>query len=159
MSALRKLFRRLAGSETPTDAASREDTLRLATAVLLVEMMRADFSVQDSEALAIERLLARHFAIDAASSEALAEDARDEADRAVSLHDYTRLLHAELGEAEKARVIEMLWEVALVDESLDKYEDYLVRKIAELLYVPHLELIRLKHKVQERLAEKGQRQT
>ena len=46
----------------------------------------------------------------------------------------------------------MLWEVALADEGLDKYEDYLVRKIAELLYVPHAELIRLRHKVQARIA-------
>lgn len=152
MRALRKLFSRLGGSEPVTDPATREEQLKLATAVLLVEMMRADFSEQESESLAIEKLLARHFGMDASYSEALAEDARDEADRAVSLHDYTRLLHAELDDAEKSRVVEMLWEVALVDEALDKYEDYLVRKVAELLYVPHPELIRLKHKVQARLA-------
>lgn len=153
IASLRSLFSRLSGAAAPSDDASREEELRLATAVLLIEMMRADFSEQESEAQAVEHLLARHFDIDAAASEALAEDGRDEADRAVSLHEYTRLLHAELSDAEKSRIIEMLWEVALADESLDKYEDYLVRKIAELLYVPHVELIRLKHTVQERRAQ------
>jgi len=152
MPRLSEIFRRLTRAECADAGPARDEELRLATAVLLVEIMRADFSERESEARAIERLLAQHFALDAASSEALAEDARDEADRAVSLHDYTRLLHAELDENEKGRIIEMLWEVALADEGLDKYEDYLVRKIAELLYVPHAELIRLRHKVQARIA-------
>ncbi len=157
MSALHKIFRRLSGMDSAASRPSRDEQLRLATAVLLVEMMRADFSEHQSEAQAVENLLARHFKLDAAESEALAEDARDEADRAVSLHDYTRLLHAELAAEEKSRLIEMLWEVALADESLDKYEDYLVRKIAELLYVPHAELIRLRHAVEARRSGSGQR--
>lgn len=131
----------------------REARIRIATAVLLIEMARADFAEQAEEAEAIERLLARHFDLDAAESEILAEEARDEADSAVSLHDYTRMLHQQLSEQEKAGVIEMLWEVALADASLDKYEDYLVRKVAELLYVPHAELIRLKHVVLRRVGK------
>lgn len=131
----------------------RDAQIRLATAVLLTEMSRADFEERDEEALAIERLLSEHFDLDAATSELLAEEARDEADRSVSLHDYTRMLHEQLDEREKTRVVEMLWEVALADATLDKYEDYLLRKVAELLYVPHHELIRLKHVVIKRLGQ------
>lgn len=131
----------------------REKEIRLATAVLLVEMSRADFEEREEEATAIEKLLTRHFELDAASGELLAEQARDEADRSVSLHDYTRTLHQELSDHEKTKVVEMLWEVALADDELDKYEDYLVRKVAELLYVPHHELIRLRHIVSQRLGK------
>ncbi len=135
------------------DEPNRETQIRLATAVLLVEMSRADFDEGEEEARAIEQLLAQHFDLDAAASETLAEEARDEADHSVSLHDYTRMLHQQLSESEKTKVIEMLWEVALADATLDKYEDYLVRKVGELLYVPHHELIRLKHVVLARLAK------
>ncbi len=147
---MRRLFDRLLAGR-PEQAADRQAQIRLATAVLLVEMMRADFDERQEESEAVEKLLARHFDLDAPQSETLAEDAAKEADNSVSLHDYTRALHEQLNEQEKARVVEMLWEVALADDSLDKYEDYLVRKVAELLYVPHGELIRLKHKVQARL--------
>ncbi len=115
-------------------------------------MARADFLEHAEEAEAIEQMLGKHFDLDAAASETLAEEARDEADRSVSLHDYTRSLHQALNDSEKARVVEMLWEVALADEELDKYEDFLVRKVADLLYVPHAELIRLKHQVRDRKA-------
>lgn len=147
-----KIFEKLRATPRASEE-DREKQIRLATAVLLVEMSRADFEEGEAEAKAIEQLLARHFELDAAASELLAEDARDEANRSVSLHDYTRMLHEQLDEAEKTRVIEMLWEVALADATLDKYEDYLLRKVAELLYVPHAELVRLKHVVMDRLGE------
>jgi uncharacterized tellurite resistance protein B-like protein len=41
----------------------------------------------------------------------------------------------------------MLWQVALADERLDKHEDYTVRKIADLLYVTHSDLIRIRNRV------------
>lgn len=147
---LRRILEKLRAAPRENEE-SREDKIQLATAVLLVEMSRADFEEIEAEAQAIEQLLARHFDLDAAASELLAELAREEADRSVSIHDYTRTLHDGLSESEKTRVVEMLWEVALADRELDKYEDYLVRKVAELLYVPHHEVVRLRHTVSDRL--------
>jgi uncharacterized tellurite resistance protein B-like protein len=43
----------------------------------------------------------------------------------------------------------MLWKVAFADQRLDKHEDYVVRKVAELLYVPHRELIRIRNQIQD----------
>jgi uncharacterized tellurite resistance protein B-like protein len=43
----------------------------------------------------------------------------------------------------------MLWQVAYADGSLDPYEEALVRKIADLIYVPHREFIQAKHRIQE----------
>ena len=50
-------------------------------------------------------------------------------------------------QTESHRVIEMLWKVALADQRLDKYEDYVVRKVADLLYVAHSDLIRIRNLV------------
>ncbi len=44
-------------------------------------------------------------------------------------------------------MVEMLWQVALADRRLDKHEDHLVRRIAELLYVSHSDLIRIRNRV------------
>jgi len=63
------------------------------------------------------------------------------------LRKFTRLLHEQLSEQEKSQIVEMLWQVAYADATLDKYEDNLVRKIAGLLYLPDSEVIRLRNKV------------
>ena len=85
--------------------------------------------------------------LDAAAAELLLEEARTAADQAVELQQFTRRLHEQLSVAEKQRVVEMLWQVALADSRLDKHEDHLVRRIAELLYVPHSDLIRIRNRV------------
>jgi uncharacterized tellurite resistance protein B-like protein len=79
--------------------------------------------------------------------ELLLADARGEANRSVELQAFTRRLHEQLSAAEKLRVVEMLWQVALADERLDKHEDFVVRKIADLMYVPHSDLIRIRNRV------------
>ena len=43
----------------------------------------------------------------------------------------------------------MLWQIALADDTLDKYEDYMIAKIAELLYVARGDVLRLKQRVIE----------
>lgn len=126
--------------------------LRLATAALLVEMARADTQASAGERAHILELVAGHFALPAAEAEALLAAADARADHAVSLHEFTRDLNARLTPADKARVIELLWRVAFADAELHRHEDHLVRKVADLLYVPHAEFIRLKLAVQGSLA-------
>jgi len=38
-----------------------------------------------------------------------------------------------------------MWQVAFADDNLDRYEEHLIRKVAELTYVSHQDFIRLKH--------------
>ena len=67
----------------------------------------------------------------------------------MSLQEFTKTLHAEMTYAQKERVIEMLWRIAMADQNLDKYEDYMIGKIAELLYVYRGDVMRLKQRVVE----------
>ena len=58
------------------------------------------------------------------------------------------MLHQHLDDAEKARIVGMLWQVAYADGELDKYEDSLVLKISDLLHVSRARVMRLKHDAQ-----------
>ncbi len=146
---LGKLRELLAATRPDADSGSddEERALRVATAALLVEMGRADFSEETAEREEIVRVLGEHFALDVEAAEVLLEHAGERADQSVSLHEFTRLLHEQLSYEDKMRIVEMLWQVALADAALDKHEDHLVRKISELLYVSHSDLVRLKHRV------------
>jgi uncharacterized tellurite resistance protein B-like protein len=149
LKALTEIFERAFGEERPEAAApaARRHGVRVATALLLVEVARADFSedvVEDEKTL---ELLKSFFHLSAEEARLLIEEARSTADSAASLQSFTRRLHEKLSVEEKHGVVEMLWKVALADERLDKYEDHLVRKIAELLYVSHGDLIRIRNRV------------
>ena len=129
------------------DPAAREHALRVATALLLIEVARADYSDDFVEEAAMLDSLKQFFALDDAAAALLLEEARSKADQAVELQHITRRLHEQLSIAEKQRVVEMLWQVALADRRLDKHEDHLVRRIAELMYVSHSDLIRIRNRV------------
>jgi uncharacterized tellurite resistance protein B-like protein len=129
------------------DPNAREHALRVATALLLIEVAKADYADDVAENEAMLKSLKQFFALDDASAGLLLEEARSTADHAVELQQFTRRLHEQLSVAEKHRVVEMLWQVALADRGLDKHEDHLVRRIAELLYVSHSDLIRIRNRV------------
>lgn len=129
------------------DPASREHALRVATALLLIEVAKADYADDFAENETMLASLKQFFALDDASAALLLEEARSTADQAVELQQFTRRLHEQLSVAEKYRVVEMLWQVALADRRLDKHEDHLVRRIADLLYVSHSDLIRIRNRV------------
>ena len=130
----------------------REHALRLATATLLVEVVRADQEEAVEEEEAVLKQLGNFFDLSKEETSLLVQAAEQEADYAVSLQSFTRELHEKLTINEKHIVIEMLWRVALADSELDKHEDYLVRKVADLLYVPHQDLIRIRNRVSDDLA-------
>ena len=129
------------------DPVAREHGLRVATALLLIEVAKADYADDFAEDEAMLDSLKQFFTLDDAAAALLLEEARSTADRAVELQQFTRRLHEQLSVAEKQRVIEMLWQVALADQRLDKHEDHLVRRIAELMYVSHSDLIRIRNRV------------
>jgi len=125
----------------------RDHGLRLATATLLVEIVRADYEEELVEGEAVFVQLREFFSLSEEETALLIQEAEREADHAVSLQEFTRALHEQLSIGEKHSVIEMLWRVALADSKLDKHEDSLIRKVAELLYVPHNDLIRIRNRV------------
>ena len=121
------------------------NSVEMAAAVLLIEMARADFEQDDLENEMIIELLKEYFLLDHEDVHDLFLEAEKIADNSVSLHEFTRTLHKTLNNEAKNEIIEMLWRLALVDDSLDRYEDYLVRKIADLLYVSNSSVLRIKH--------------
>lgn len=146
LNKIKSIIEEAFSAEEPTQE-DRDHALRLATAALLVETARADFQERMVETQAIEQLVQQHFALSDDEASELVEAAEGRADHAVSLHEFTRLLHAHLSAEEKLKVVEMLWRVAMADARLDRHEDHLVRKVADLLYVPRSDMLRLRHHI------------
>lgn len=120
-------------------------------AALLVEVALADNHFSQAECEHLLVLLDQKFNLSVEERTALAELAKAEASDATSLHQFTQLVNRECAHAEKLALIKAMWELAYADGHLDKYEEYVIRKVADLIHVSHSEFMRAKSLVKARL--------
>ncbi len=135
-----------AADDTPD--VDRDEAIRMATAVLMIDVARADHVFDESEFDRVLQLIQSHFHLPAEQAAELVVAANDKAEELVSAYDFTKVLHEHLDHGEKARIVKLLWQIAYADGQLDKYEDSLVLKISDLLHVSRGLVMRLKHDAQ-----------
>jgi len=119
-------------------------SLELAAAALLVEVMASDDEWQDVEERRIRELLATTLNIDPGQALELFDSAKKHHKTAHDLYEVIKLINDNYTPDQKYQLVVNLWKVAYADGNLDRYEDYTIRKIAELLYVPHVQFIQAK---------------
>ncbi len=135
---------------SPAGATHDEHDLRLAIAALLLEVMQVDDNEHPEERQAVIDALEYHFQLAPNEIHALLEEASRQQEQASDYHRFTRLINQQLDAEQKARLLEQLWRVAYADRRLDKYEEHLIRKLADLLHIPHQVFITRKHRVQNK---------
>jgi uncharacterized tellurite resistance protein B-like protein len=116
----------------------------VATTALLLEMAHIDGSFTDEEKDRIVSILTCDYGLDPSDAAVIMESARSEMKRSVDLWQYTSVINREFSVEEKQKVIEMVWRVVFADGKLDKYEDYLVHTLSDLLHLDHSQLIETK---------------
>ncbi|HSH27901.1 MAG TPA: TerB family tellurite resistance protein [Wenzhouxiangella sp.] len=128
-------------SDEPVDA----QVIARSAAIILLEMAAADEQRDDEELAVIRRAMQEAFDIGRGELDVMLRDAERMRREAVSLHDFTRDLKASLDRDERDELVGWLWRVAWADGRIDRYEEQLLRRLADLLGVPHPEFIRRKH--------------
>jgi len=141
---LLKKLKDLLGSESTATGEVEHRGLELACAALMFEVARADFTVETTEQDAVTSLLTAQFNLGADEVSTITEAAVEQADAATCLFEFTRTLN-ELASAEQKRdLLAMMWRVAMADNEISRYEEHVIRKVADLLYVPHGDFIAAK---------------
>ena len=144
LSSITSFFDSFLKPGTQEAAQSSVDRLHLATAALLVELANADQQMDDSEKQVLLRILETKLELDKATLQNLWELAHAEHREATSLFQFTSLVNASYGYKEKVQLLHHMWEVAFADGRVDRYEEHLIRKVADLLYLTHGDFIRTK---------------
>jgi uncharacterized tellurite resistance protein B-like protein len=116
----------------------------VAAAAMLIETARADFTQDEDEQAAMKTLLSGSLGLPATEVQELMETASNRVDEATSLYEFTRIINDHYSAQQKVQLIGAMWAVAFADGNLDKYEEALIRQVAELTYVPHQDYIRCK---------------
>jgi uncharacterized tellurite resistance protein B-like protein len=122
---------------------------RCAAAALLLEMAHMDDTMAAMEQRAIFNAVRESFDLSPEQTEELMACAQDEREQATDYHQFTSLINASFDAAQRANLVEQLWQVAYADQRLCKHEEYLVRKVANLLHVPHSAFISAKHRAMD----------
>jgi uncharacterized tellurite resistance protein B-like protein len=131
--------------ETPEQ---REHRQHLAAAALLIETTRADFKQDKGEQAALQGRLSATLGLSPAEVGKLVVQATRQVDQSTSLYEFTRVINDHYSAAQKLQLIGDMWAVAYADGHLDKHEEHLIRRISDLIYVPHTDYIRSKLQAQ-----------
>lgn len=131
---------------------SRRRALHLAAAALLVETARADFVEDAAEQVKLTQLLCVSLQLSEDEVARLVVEAGKRVDEAVSLYEFTRVINDYYSAEQKLQLVGAMWAVAFADGNIDKYEEALIRQVAELTYVPHSDYIQSKLNAREALS-------
>ena len=140
-----KAFKSLFESSADQGQAQSEHSLTLVAAALLYEVARADFTQDASEEVALTQALQKAFNLDLKALAEIQQQASAQVDQATSLYQFTRIINDHADANAKYTIVELMWQVAYADREISKYEEHLIRQVAELIYVSHSDFIRAKH--------------
>ncbi|MBL4782254.1 MAG: TerB family tellurite resistance protein [Porticoccaceae bacterium] len=135
------------GTKKPLNA------IKQASAALMVEVMLSDGHLEAEEEREIKALLTRAFELSPADCDELFSLAQDEVKDATSLYEFTGQVNQYFSADDKFALIKQMWHVALIDNELDKYEESLIRQVADLIYLPHSQFIKAKSMVRNELGK------
>lgn len=117
---------------------------QLATAALLIEVMVIDGNLGEDELASISNTLAEMLELSTEQVDELILLSRDEVAEATSLYQFTREINAHYDHDKKINLMTAMWRVAFADGRLDKHEEGIIRRVADLLHIRHSEYIKCK---------------
>ena len=143
MNLFKKLFPSV--DDDVADAKSDTDQLQIATCLLLIEVSKSDDDFSQSEEEKIKSLLKNNFEIPNSELEEMFDLYNSRHNSMTSLYECTEIINKECSYDQKLKIIGYMWDIAYTDSKIDKYEDYTIRKVSELIYVKHKDFISLKN--------------
>lgn len=154
MEAIQDFFdERLMPSVEPTTETKRarvtDRQLQLATAVLLLEVARCDFDLRADEFNAVSTGVREVLGLTEDEAIAVVRFAEEEVRQSKRLHQFTDLIDENYTGEQKKLVVQYLWQVAFADAQLLASEEYIVRKIADLIHVPLADFLDAKIKARD----------
>jgi len=132
-----------------TDSISEDELehqLQLACAALMIEVLYADYSVDQSEIDTLRKALQENFELKKEEADKLIQLAEEERSQATDYYQFTSLINEFYTQQQKRELVTRLWQMAYADHTVHKFEEHLVRRLADLLHVPHSAFMQSKHR-------------
>ena len=111
----------------------------------------ADEVLDESELQALKNTLQKDFLIDEDEIDELINLAKENVQDSTSLYEFTRDINDNFDATERVKLIESMWKIAYADGNIDKYEEHIIRKVSNLIYVAHSDFINAKLSAKEKI--------
>lgn len=142
---LKQLF--AAPEEEPVEPDAHQ--LAVAATALMVQLSRVDNDEDERELEVIVDCAVKAHQITREEAADILSDALNHADDATSLYEFTGRINEDLDQQQKQMLLTSIWRVALADGRIDKYEEHLIRRMADLLHLNHREYMQARHQAEE----------
>lgn len=137
---------------TSTESAEeKSERISLATCALLLEMAHADSEFSDEEKSLIISVLKNKFSLSNNDANALIDLANLEREESLDLWQFTHMINENFSRQDKLDVLKILWSVVYADGKVDMHEEYLMRKLSNLLNMDHSDMIETKIQARDNL--------
>ena len=144
---IRSIFTRT--SEEVSEKEQVSQKIDKTCAALIIEVALADKVFDESEVNLLKEMLLKAYTLEAAEIQDLIENAEKAVEESTSLYEYTKEVNDNFDYESKLNLVDQLWRIAFADGNLDKYEEHVVRKIADLIHISHNDFIQSKLKNRE----------
>lgn len=131
-----------------SEVSDTDHLVAIAAATLLMEVAWADHHISDTELATIRQKIKEQFALDDKTLDAILEESRNHQDNSVGLQSFTRTITEAWDESSRYQLVVAMWELAESDDGVHHFEEHMIRKIADLLYVSHARFIEAKLQTQ-----------
>ena len=142
-------FKKIFQTEESEDPTIDDKTSTKACIALLLETSMADEILDESELMALKNTLQKDFQINEDEIDELIDLAKENVEDSTSLYEFTRDINDNFDAAERVKLIESMWKIAYADGNIDKYEEHIIRKVSNLIYVSHSDFIKAKLSAKE----------
>ncbi len=122
--------------------------LTVAATAMMVQLSRVDSNEDEAELRTIVDCAVRSHEVTREEAEEILADALSQADDSTSVYEFTGLINEHLDQQEKQALLESIWRVAFADGRIDKYEEHLIRRMADLLHLNHREYMQARHRAE-----------
>ena len=144
-----KFFKNLFKTED-SEAESKDNSIQKSICSLMIEVAYADNQLDESELKAMANSLSK-LDIQQEEIREIVNETLAKSKESISFYEHTRILNDQLDYDQKKEVLNSVWSIAFADGQMNKHEEHLIRRIADLLYLNHKDFInsKLDHKNNE----------
>ena len=144
-------FKKIFQTDESKDPVVDDKTSTKACIALLLETSMADEILDESELMTLKRTLQKDFQINEDEIDELIDLSKENVEDSTSLYEFTRDINDNFDATERVKLIESMWKIAYADGNIDKYEEHIIRKVSNLIYVAHSDFIKAKLSAKEQI--------
>jgi len=137
-----KFFKNLFKSKE-IEPESKDNSIQKSICSLMIEVAYADDQLDDSELKSMANSLSK-LDIEDEEIQEIVDATLAKSKESISFYEHTRILNDQLDYDQKKEVLNSVWAIAFADGEMDKHEEHLIRRIADLLYLNHKDFINAK---------------